>query len=785
MAQYDVDLRDYWRIIRKRKASILCMVLLAGLCSYGFAKFREPAALYEATSAIKIDRFSNLASILTGGYWRQAENMETHAYIITSYPVLKSAVETLGWAPPGSATPTPSEEKALLESIQRLKKMVEAKTQEGTHIINIRVVSDDGALSARSANALAHAYRDYSIQQSNKKTFETKAFIEEQLRVTLEHLKQAEQALQRFKEENGLIALDAQTANTWNRLNGLQLEYERAKIERGEIESQLKAVEAAGKGQNEKLMGIVMTAPANSPLERLRSKLGDLSLKRQTLLISLTEKHPQVEEVSGQIQAVYSEARKDLQALLQAAAGREADLVRRVEQAQRENISLPEKGLMLGRLQREVDLQQSLYSQLKGKYQEVLIQESGKVEEVSVVRPAAPPPHPFNIPSKLMIVLTGVVMGLIIGVVLAFLAEVFDTSMGTIEDVEELLQVPVLGVIPQLESDPKRKGGAERGEADLPNRSKDLVTHHEPKSQAAESFRALRANLQFLRLEVKGKLFLITSSFVQEGKTLNTVNLALSMAQAGNKVLLVDADLRKPNVHRVFGLQRTPGVTDYVLGNYSWREVIGTISDVMLGDFELEDILKTPGMDNLHFVTAGAKPPNPTEILSSERFRDFLQEVKQVYDFIFVDAPPILPVADATEIAPWMDGVFLVYTVGRIGRGVLKRAKSNLDNVEAKVLGIILNNVKPEAGPDYFRYHSHYYYGPDASGPSSNSSSRSEGRGLRWWPSALTKAVVTKAVGAVAFVLALSFFTLGVFWQELPSYLPEWLLAYARTLFSN
>ena len=245
------------------------------------------------------------------------------------------------------------------------------------------------------------------------------------------------------------------------------------------------------------------------------------------------------------------------------------------------------------------------------------------------------------------------------------------------------------------------------------------MTHHEPKSQAAESFRALRANLQFLRLEVKGKLFLITSSFVQEGKTLNTVNLALSMAQAGNKVLLVDADLRKPNVHRVFGLQRTPGVTDYVLGNYSWREVIGTISDVMLGDFELEDILKTPGMDNLHFVTAGAKPPNPTEILSSERFREFLQEVKQVYDFIFVDAPPILPVADATEIAPWMDGVFLVYTVGRIGRGVLKRAKSNLDNVEAKVLGIILNNVKPEAGPDYFRYHSHYYYGPDASGPSS------------------------------------------------------------------
>jgi len=188
MAQYDVDLRDYWRIIRKRKASILFMVLLVGLCSYGFAKFREPAALYEANSAIKIDRFSNLASILTGGYWRQAENMETHAYIITSYPVLKSAVEALGWVPPGVVTAATAEDKAGLEEIQRLKRMVEAKTQEGTHIINIRAVSDDSQQSARVANALAHAYRDYSIQQSNKKTFETKAFIEEQLRLTLERL---------------------------------------------------------------------------------------------------------------------------------------------------------------------------------------------------------------------------------------------------------------------------------------------------------------------------------------------------------------------------------------------------------------------------------------------------------------------------------------------------------------------------------------------------------------------------------------------------------------------
>ncbi len=760
MAQYDVDLRDYWRIIRKRKASIVSMILLVGLCSYGFAKFREPSPLYESTAAIKIDRFSNLASALTGAYWRQSENMETHAYIIASHPVLLRAGELLGWVQARNEAVAAPEDESRVQVILKLKRMVEAKPQEGTHIINIRAISAQVEEAARVANMTAQAYRDYNIQQNNKKTFETRAFIEEQLGQTSERLKRVERELQTFKEVNNLISMDAQTANTLSKMNSVENEHEKIRAERMQIESQLKALDSAGKGHAEKLMGFLLAAPQGSPHEHIRNKLSELNLKRQTLLTTLTERHPQVEAVTSEIQALFGEVRRELSSLLQASISREAELAQRVKLLQRENQSLPEKALKLVRLQREVELQETLYSQLKAKYQEVLIQESGKVEEVSIVKPAMKPEKPFNVPSKLMIVLTGLVMGTIIGMVLAFLAEVFDTSMGTIEDVEELLGVPVLGVIPHLSVDSRTKGRPERKEG-AHSRAHDLVVQYDPKSQATESFRALRTNLQFLRLESKGKLFLITSSFVQEGKTLNSVNLALSMAQAGNKVLLIDADLRKPSVHRVFGLGREPGITDYVLGNYHWREVVETISDVILGDFEIEDILKTPGMDNLHFVTAGTKPPNPTEILSSERFREFLREARQEYDFVFIDSPPILPVADATEIAPMMDGVFLVYTVGKIGRGVLKRAKSNLDNVDAKVLGVVLNKVKPEAGPDYFRYHSHYYYGPDTPGPHASATDR-EGGGLRW-PTALAK-----AVGVLVFVTAISVFTIGVLWQDLP-----------------
>jgi len=775
MAQYDVDLRDYWRIIKKRKTSIIFMVLLVGICSYGFAKIKEPIPLYEASSAIKIDRFSNMASILTGEYWRQSENMVTHAYIITSFPVLCQTARSLGWLPENIPDEAVQDSQKYLSIIRRLKMMVDPEHQEGTNIINIRVQSENARDAAKVANIFARSYRDYNIREKNKKTFETKAFIEEQLRLTSNRLKLAENELQAFKQSYGLISLDAQTQNTLNRLYAVETEYEKTKLDRAEVESQLRMIRANKIGTAGELKESFFAAAPNSPVYGLKTKLSDLLLKRQTLLINFTIKHPRVKEIDDQIQAVLHETAKELQSLLNSYTTREKELSQRIYQLRRENMSLPEKGLQLVRLQRDVELQESLYSQLKEKYQETLIQESGKVEEVTILKPASD--QPFNIPSKLMIVVTGIVMGLVIGIVFAFLGEVFDTSMGTIEDVEELLNVSVLGVIPQLEDEPKGSLRSDSG-SHKKGRARYLVTHYEPKSMGAEAFRALRTNLQFLRLEMQGKLFLITSSFVREGKTLNTVNLALSLAQSGNKVLLVDADLRKPLVHKIFGLSREPGITDYVLGNYQWQEVTNTISDVMLGDFGIDDILKTPGMDNINVVTAGTKPPNPSEILSSSRFKEFLAEANKVYDFVFVDSPPILPVADATEIAPLMDGVFMVYTVGKIGRGVLKRAKSNLDNVDARVLGVILNNVKPEAGPEYFKYHSQHYYGPEGE------AGRPKRNFINWFQKLkipLTKGRVLKI--SVLFT-ALALLALGIFWQDLHFFTEDWLTTLKRIFIS-
>ena len=775
MAQYDVDLREYWQIIRKRKTYILLMVLIVAICSYGFAKFKEPVPLYEAVAAIKIDRSANIGSIMTGAYWHQAENMVTHAYILKSFPVLAKAAQITGKIPQDVSLDDIRSNKEYLAAVQQLKGILEAEPQEGTNIIDIQVVSKDPLEAASLANAFVRAYRDYNIKEKNRKTYETKTFIENQLRLTSDKLKEAERELQSFKEGYALISMDAQTQNVLDKLYNIENEYEKVKTEKSEVASQLHLLEDRQKGIIQRAKEVFFSTGEDSPLYNYKTKLSELFLKRQTLMINFTAKHPQVREIDDQISAIIYEAQKELKSLFNALQNREKDYSEKLVQLREENKRLPEKALQLVRLQREVDLQASLYSQLKEKYQETLIQESSKVEEVSIVRPAVPPDKPSNIPSKWIVVGTGLIMGLIIGIVFAFLAEIFDTSMGRIEDVEELLQVPVLGVIPFLEGETSEKSSSKHREPER-TRTRDLVTHYKPGSMGSEAFRALRTNLQFLRLETKGKAFLITSAFVQEGKTVNAINLALIMAQAGNKVLLVDADLRKPLVHKYYGLPIGPGLTDYVLGNYRWNEVTNTISDIMLGDIGIDDLLITPGMDTLHILTAGTKPPNPSEILTSNRFSEFLKEARKNYNFIFIDAPPVMPVADASDIATLTDGVILVYMAGKIGRGVLKRVKSNLENVDAKLTGVILNKIRSDAGPEYYQYHSYYYYGDEPQvkkGKKVKKAKISAKKSNKSNPK-------RKILGPVALILCVSIGLLGFFWQDLGFAAPDWLISHKK-----
>ena len=181
------------------------------------------------------------------------------------------------------------------------------------------------------------------------------------------------------------------------------------------------------------------------------------------------------------------------------------------------------------------------------------------------------------------------------------------------------------------------------------------------------------------------------------------------MAQAGNKVLLIDGDFRRPVISKIFGIPSLPGLTDVILGNYKWRDVVRSITDLMMGKMTMEEIMVTPGLDNLYIMTCGTIAPNPSELVSTKINTDVINESHEEYDFVIIDAPPVLAATDAAIWGTKADGVIIVYQVGKIARGALKRAKAQIDNVKARIIGVVLNGLKAEISPDY-EYHDKYYY---------------------------------------------------------------------------
>jgi tyrosine-protein kinase Etk/Wzc len=495
-------------------------------------------------------------------------------------------------------------------------------------------------------------------------------FIEKQLQVVENRLQQAEKNLRNYEQSTKLVALDAQTTAVIDRLVSLENEVAESQQKRIEAKRQLGLLQRFLEGKQSVSQEAFYVEGPSPQLAKLTARFRDLSLRREVLLNDYTEEHPEVDAVDAELANVLSEMDKELRSMLTTMGGRLQDLEKRLDAARDQAMAIPDSVLTLARLRREVEVNEDLLAQLKGKYQEVMIQESGLIEEVKIIKPALEPSYPINTPNTLMNTVTGGVIGLVVGLVLALIVETMDTSLGTIEDVEEILGIPVLGVIPSVDE----IFVSEKGENGAKTRTEPLVTHFAPRSPVSEAYRSLRTNLQFISTDKKAKAYLITSSSLQEGKTYNVVNLSLSLAQAGEKVLLIDADLRRPTVHNVFGLQRQPGLTDYIVRtgeleprpeisveldktltfdsrqtDNGWENVTNTIIDLMLGELGIDDILKTPGMDNLHVINAGQGLLNPSEILRSPRFKEFLREVREHYDIIIVDTPPVLPVADAFE----------------------------------------------------------------------------------------------------------------------------------------
>jgi uncharacterized protein involved in exopolysaccharide biosynthesis/Mrp family chromosome partitioning ATPase len=711
MAQFEPNLRDYWQIVRRRRMIIIASTVLVALFSFWFAKQKVP--VYQATSAVKFEQSTALSGLLVEVLsYSSADNIETQATLIKSYPILEDVARRLGRLPQTTGGEALRESRAYTNTLENLSNKIKVNRVAGTSILEITATSTNAAETRDLANTVAEAYRDYNKANRNARVIEARKFIETQLKEVEGRVRRAEEEVWAFRDANRIISPGAESSMLLSLFTQVRGDIEKTRQQRVELDQVRARLEKTDPLSATERVYIDTQNPA---VQRLTSTQTDLILERNNLALEVTDKHPRLQAIDDRLREVRQEMRRELNAQIALLRNREEILNRQMGDLMQRNREVPAVELNLQRLQRDAKVNDDLLTLLKTRHQEALIKESEGVEEVTIVRPATEPAAPIG-SEAFNTVLVGALLGLMLGGVLAFVQETLDTSIGTIEDVESYLEVPVLGIVPHI--DPRetmqrlieRRPGLAHMDPEALQSHALLITHFDPKSPVAEAYRTLRTNIQFARLERGGKVLVVTSPTLQEGKTTTIVNLALTMAQNGQKTLLVGANLRRPSIYRFFGIEREPGLSDILVGNARWRDCIRGVADILMGRFEMEDIMAAPGLDNLHIIEAGPIPANPSELLSTSAMSEFLRAVSAEYDIVLIDTPPVLPVTDSAIVAGQADGVLLVYQAGKVGRLVLKRAKAHLESTRAKVWGVVLNDVQTEvSGYNYTHYYTHYY----------------------------------------------------------------------------
>ena len=703
----ELNVLDYWLIIKKRKYPILLTTALVVAFTFIVTQFLQATPLYEASARVKFDRTSTVALLLLESLSSPGGNdLGTQAEVIRSFPVIEEAARQLRMVPE-DASPETRRSASYLNTIYALQQQVKTSRENDTNIIKITAIAESPDLAERIANAAAEGYRSENIKARNRMVIESRRFVEEQLASRESMLNQAEDALRYFKEQRGQVFLTEEAKAALDMFTRLEEDYNKVLRQKSEAAKQIRVLQSHEPTTEDEEKRIFTEEPT-ALLSTLNAKLMDLLQERASLLINYTHQHPKVTELDWKISNVKAEMARELEYKIKNLNDREAALKEQIDRYKERYLGFPKAAIELARLERDVKVNSDLMASLKVKHQELLIKSAEQIEEVTIIAPAVAPTGPVNAPNNQLNMLVGTVMGVFLGIVLAFARESFDTSIGTIEGVEEFLKIPVLGVIPKFDE----KEMLEAATKVLPPTTSretiqtlaKLTCLIDPKSVLAESFRSMRTNIQFASMDRKVKSLLFTSAGLGEGKTTTVVNLAITLAQEGQRVLLVDADLRRPIIHKRLGIQREPGLSEALEGRIPWKQSVRTVTDLMLGTLGVDRLSNTPGMDLLSVLTSGATSESAGDSLNVTKAAKLVFEMQEEYDVVLIDSPPILPITDAVTVSSQVDGTILVYQVGRIGRNALKRAKFLLDHAHAHVLGVVLTNVHAEITPEYGYY---------------------------------------------------------------------------------
>jgi capsular exopolysaccharide synthesis family protein len=671
---------DYWRIIRLRKVIILAVILLVVITTTAVTFVLPPS--FSSTARIRVERDTPDISLLgmpSGSSQFDAYFLMTEFEVLKSRKILDPVIEQLDLNKIYTERNKPSKEYSTQESYDILSREIDAKQFRNTSIIEITAICPDRQLAANIANAVARGYEEYRDSIRSGKDSRGLSTLTNKLATMDASLKTKRALVDKLKVDLNVPDIidsggEYQSLST-DEIRRLAL----IKTETMTMLSQSETLLSALQGKR----GSALRSAINvvRPLPLLQSLLQDLSLaevRRTSLLPDYGPEHPEVKKVDDVLSKINTQIDEAVAGMLAAMtmevqANREKlkSIEEAVNKARSEDAQMMAKYAPYRNEKRDVDTQsrvvQSLYAQV---IQEEVNASISKKSSVEIIDKALPGIRPVK-PNKFLNIMLGSIAGVLLGVGLAFFIEYLDTSVKTIDDVEQALQAPVLGVIPQ---------------------NVGALIHEGPESPHAEAYRVLRTNILFSRKDSNLRTLTVVSGGAGEGKSTTIFNLATIFAQNGSRVLIVDSDLRRPSLHKFLNVANNIGLTNFLLKQNKLEEVIQTTPQV--------------GMD---FLPSGKLPSSSMGILNSAAMRTFIDEAKSRYDFVFFDSPPIMGVSDASILASEVDMAVLVVQYRKYPQQMTLRAKQMVEKVGGKLLGVVLNNINISQD-SYYYYYSGYYY---------------------------------------------------------------------------
>jgi capsular exopolysaccharide synthesis family protein len=674
--QADLNLRHYWHVVLERRwlvisafvsVFVLCLIYL----------FRA-TPIFRASTRLQIDResvnFANVRDVF-GADARDQDYLQTQFQNLRARSLLEKVINKLELAK------DPHYMRSA-DKVQALALSMTVSPLRLTRLVDIHVEHPKPDRAEIIADTIASEFIQRNLDQKKTRLTGALSFLQDESTRLGTNVTQAEEGLRKFREKNKMSSLAEDQNVVLQAYKVAQAAYDfDLSVAEKERDVATKVRLAIQEGLSPDSIPQVINLPGMSDLRR---QLTALEAQLVRLTNNFGPKHPSVMGIVGEIERYQGDIKK-------AAAEQVKSLYLAVELAQTKMQSssnlLAKKQLELNELnrlkidyemlQREVDRKKELYSFVVKSFQETQLSQNDTTQNIRVVDRAYTKPRAVKPPKMLTLVL-GVVGGLGVGVGLAFFVNYLDDSIKSQDDVETYLRLPFLGYVPNI----KTNSVIER----------DLQAHTQPQSSAAEGFRTVRAAISLAPRAEKQRVFAVTSTIPSEGKSLVASNLAIVLAQTGLKTLLVDADLRRPSVHKAYELQSPAGLTSYLQEKTT----------------SLDEITHTTEIPNLDVICCGAVPTNPSELVGSRRMGQFLDEVRKRYDRVVLDCPPVSAVSDPLVIASMSDGVVFVTKFNRIRREHARKSVQRIQDAGVRITGVVLNDIDFEGKDSY--YYSYYYY---------------------------------------------------------------------------